>query len=133
MTKTTRGLGEEIKRLRKEIAALKRAEKKYAAALQKSTQALSGAEARATESLEQQTATAEILKVISGTPTDAQPVFDTIVRNAGRVCDAVDAVLTLRQDDEMSIGAHWGPIGATVGTRFPLTRGSAMGRAIVDA
>ena len=47
-----------------------------------------------TEALEQQTATAEILKVISVTPTDAQPVFDTIVRNAGRVCDAVDASLS---------------------------------------
>jgi septal ring factor EnvC (AmiA/AmiB activator) len=61
MAKTTRGLREEIKRLRKEIAALKRAEKKHAAALQQSTRALSDAEARATESLEQQTATREIL------------------------------------------------------------------------
>jgi GAF domain-containing protein len=86
-----------------------------------------------TEALDQQTATAEILKVISGTPTDAQPVFDTIVRNAGRVCDAVDAVLTLRKDEEMMVGAHWGPIGAIVGMRFPLTRGSVMGRAILDA
>ncbi len=86
-----------------------------------------------TEALEQQTATAEILKVISGTPTDAQPVFDTIVRNAGRVCDAVDATLILRKDEGMTIGAHWGPIGAVVGTRVPLTRGSVMGRTIVDA
>jgi GAF domain-containing protein len=86
-----------------------------------------------TEALDQQTATAEILKVISGTPTDAQPVFDTIVRNAGRVCDAVDATLILRQDEGLAIGAHWGPIGAILGTRVPLTRGSVMGRAIVDA
>jgi GAF domain-containing protein/anti-sigma regulatory factor (Ser/Thr protein kinase) len=88
---------------------------------------------RLAESLDQQAATAEILKIISGTPTDAQPVFDTIVRNAGRVCDAVDAVLTLRKDEEMMVGAHWGPIGAIVGMRFPLTRGSVMGRAILDA
>ena len=90
-------------------------------------------EKRLAESLDQQAATAEILKVISGTPTDAQPVFDTIVRNAGRVCDAVDAILSLRQDNEVVVGAHWGPIEATLGWRSPLTKGSVMGCTIVDA
>jgi len=90
-------------------------------------------EKRLAEALDQQTATAEILKVISGTPTDAQPVFDTIVRNAGRVCDAVDAVLSLRKDNELTVGAHWGPIGVQLGRRAPLTEGSVMGHTIVDA
>src|SRR5262249_51714450 len=41
-----------------------------------------------TESLEQQTTTSEILRVISSSPTDVQPVFDTIVANAVRLCNA---------------------------------------------
>jgi GAF domain-containing protein/CheY-like chemotaxis protein len=42
-----------------------------------------------TETLEQQTATGEILRVISSSPTNVQPVFDTIVRSAVRLCDGL--------------------------------------------
>src|SRR5258705_4985523 len=86
------------------------------------------------EALDQQTATAEILRVISSMQTDLDPVFDTIVRNAGRVCDAVDAVIVLVDGAEMMRAAHWGPIqGGPVGARIPLTREMVMGRAILDA
>jgi hypothetical protein len=91
-------------------------------------------EQRLAESLEQQTATAEILRVISSTHTDLGPVFDTIVRNAGRVCDAVDAAIVLVDGAETVRAAHWGPIaGLPLGNRLPLTRGTVMGRAILDA
>ena len=51
-----------------------------------------------TETLEQQTATGEILRVISSSPTDVQPVFDTIARECRRLCDADSgSVFTLRR------------------------------------
>src|SRR6266852_8579458 len=45
------------------------------------------------DSLEQQTATSEILRVISSSPTDAQSVFDTIVRSAVTLCDGLFSAL----------------------------------------
>jgi signal transduction histidine kinase len=55
--------------------------------LQEKNLALTEAHAQVTEALEQQTATAEILRVISRSQTDVQPVFDTIVRSAVKLCD----------------------------------------------
>src|SRR5262245_48341146 len=62
------------------------------------------------ESLEQQTATSEILGVIASSPTDIQPVLDAIAQSAARVCGSDDAAIRLREGDEMVLAAHFGTI-----------------------
>ena len=62
------------------------------------------------EALEHQTATAEVLGIISRSPTDVQPVLDAIVESAARVCGIDDVLLRLRDRDAMILRAHFGPI-----------------------
>jgi two-component system, NtrC family, sensor kinase len=59
-----------------------------------------------TEALDTQTATSEILRVISGSPTDVQPVFDTIVRNAVRLCDAIYGLVYRSDGERVYLAAH---------------------------
>jgi signal transduction histidine kinase len=59
-----------------------------------------------TNALDQQTATSEILRVISQSPTDVKPVFETIVRNAVRLCDGLSSVAFRYDGRELSILAH---------------------------
>ena len=83
------------------------------------------------EALEQQTATAEILRVISSSPTDIQPVFAAVLRSAARLCDAFDAGIFQVEGDGLRLVAREGPIPARPVGAFPL-RGTAAGRAVLD-
>jgi two-component system, NtrC family, sensor kinase len=84
------------------------------------------------EAQEQQTATDDILRVISISPTDYQPVFNTIVRRAGVICGAVDAMLWTVDGDDLVVRAHHGPLAAAIGARQPI-RGSVAGYAVREA
>src|SRR5262245_35100575 len=84
------------------------------------------------EAREQQAATSEILTVIRSSPSDLQPVFATIVRNAGIVCGAVDAILWTIDGNELVLRAHHGPLPATIGARQPIP-GSVAGCAVREA
>ncbi|HZM86383.1 MAG TPA: GAF domain-containing protein, partial [Blastocatellia bacterium] len=83
------------------------------------------------ESLEQQTATSEILGVIARSPTDIQPVLDTIAKSAAQVCSADDAVIRLVKDDGLRLAAHFGPVKEGPIT-WSISRGSVVGRAILE-
>jgi nitrate/nitrite-specific signal transduction histidine kinase len=85
-----------------------------------------------TESLEQQTATSEILRVIASSPTDLQPVLDTIAENAARVCGADDVNVRLVEGNVLRLVAHQGSIPIFHLSELPIDRGSVAGRAVLD-
>ncbi|MGH7384110.1 MAG: GAF domain-containing protein, partial [Candidatus Rokuibacteriota bacterium] len=76
--------------------------------LREKNRALASAHGQITEVLEQQTATSEILKTIAGAQTDAQPVFDTIVRSAARLCRAATAAVFLSGNRVLYHPANYG-------------------------
>jgi GAF domain-containing protein len=86
------------------------------------------------EALEQQTAISEVLRVISGSPIDVQPVLDAVAVRAARICDASDARIFIVDGEALRQAAGFGDVPTTVGLggTLPLTRESVVGRAIID-
>jgi two-component system, NtrC family, sensor kinase len=100
--------------------------------LQEKNRALTEAHAQVSEALEQQTATAEVLRVISTSPTDLQPVLDTVVMSAARFCGASDAEIFHLDGGSLKVATHHGPIPSPAGRLFPVSRGSVAGRAVLE-
>ena len=84
-----------------------------------------------TESLQQQTATSEILGVIASSPTDIQPVLDAVAERAARLCDADDAQLFLVEGEHLQRVAGYGKI-PFVETVPSIRRTTPVGRAVID-
>jgi len=87
-----------------------------------------------TNSLEQQTAISEILRVISSSPTDVQPVLDAIAERAAHLCDASAASMYLTDGDVLRHLASKGPSPDAVSNveTLPITRDSISGRALLE-
>src|SRR5262245_53671960 len=85
------------------------------------------------EALEQQAATAEVLKVISSSPGELEPVFNTILKNATRICEAQIAEIILAENNAVRVAAGYGHAQRLPPSEMvPLDRSTVMGRSICD-
>ena len=84
------------------------------------------------EALERQTATSEVLRVISRTPADAQPVFEAIAQSAVRLFDAPHAGVVLVEGESLRLKATSGKVDPRGQTLIPFDRTSTVGRALLD-
>jgi len=83
------------------------------------------------EALTYQTGSGNILRVIASSPTDVEPVLKAIAESACELCDAYDAVVRLKNGDELQIRAHHGPIPIDAAV-WLINRNWTAGRAVLD-
>ncbi len=83
------------------------------------------------EALTYQTGSSNILGVIASSPTDVEPVLKAIAESACELCNAHDAVLRLRDGENLCVSAHHGPI-PTSRQRWPINPNWTAGRSVLD-
>ena len=84
-----------------------------------------------TESLEQQTATSEILQVISSSPTDLTPVLEAVAERAAKLCASNEALVYRVEGSELVASSSVGAIGVGL-AHIPIRRDMITGRAVID-
>jgi GAF domain-containing protein len=87
---------------------------------------------REAETLGQQAATAEILRVMSSSLAQLQPVLDAIAERGARLCDASNGTIILSDGEALRMEAHYGPLAEQIGTKLPIDRRSVSGRAFIE-
>jgi len=127
-----------VAQLERQVRSLAR---QFASATRRADDAVRASEERQralTGALEQQAATADILRVLSGSPADIQPVFDAIVEHAGRLCRGIHTIAVRLDGDTIVLAAHNAP---SPSAREQLSRvfprplgagGGAMRRVLVE-
>src|SRR6476469_10048659 len=126
-----RGVGpEEIRMVRVDVIKKKKSSlttelNRLKKELKRATELLAARERELGEAVEHQTATSEVLSIISRSPTDVQPVLDAIVESAARVCGIDDVVLRLREGNTMVMRAHFGPLLVRTGRDISLDEAQA--------
>nr|HET7857842.1 GAF domain-containing protein [Caldimonas sp.] len=85
------------------------------------------------EALERQTATSEVLKVISASPSDVQPVLEAVAERAGLLCKAeMSHVWLAVPGDKLRAMTRFGPLASGDADELPVRRTSVAGRAYLD-
>jgi GAF domain-containing protein len=84
-----------------------------------------------TEALTYQTGSANILRVIASSPTNVKPVLQAIVESACELCGAYDALVRLKDGDDLAFGAHHGPLPVSLES-VPINPQSTAGFAITE-
>jgi signal transduction histidine kinase len=85
------------------------------------------------EALEQQTATSEVLRVISGSVADSRPVFEKILESCAHLfASSEQGVLVVADDGKLHLGAHRGPAGALLESMFPLAQPAGVAASILE-
>jgi PAS domain S-box-containing protein len=95
---------------------------------------IADARERLVEAMKQQTATSEMLRIISNSPGDIDSVLDAVTENAARLCDASNARIWRVEDKIVRLVAAYGESSATIHGRagLPVDRDTVTGRTVFD-